>query len=114
MIRMKNKSQRMFAYGPIDKLDIMRALRVTVPSSILGASSVGRELGSTAVSRHFDKVKRAIETAGEIGHVHVERELLVLQVEHLIAALVFHEVDARANVGRVRALSDELKSERVP
>ena len=92
----------------------MRALGVAVASTVLGTGRVGREAGLATVSVHLDEVERAVETAREVGHVNVESELLVLQVEHLVRGVVLgEEVDTGTDVLGVRALLDELEVELV-
>ena len=93
----------------------MRALGVAVARAELGTSLVAGEAAHPAVSVHLDEVERAVEAAGELGHVDVESELLVLELEHLVLGIGrVHEVHARADVRRVRAVGDELERERVP
>ena len=94
----------------IDELDIMRTLGVAVTSTILSTSLVAGEFGHAAIRVHLDKVDGTVEATGELGHVNVERELLVLQLEELVSAVVLEEVDTRADVG-VRARGDELERE---
>ena len=86
----------------------MWALGITVTSSVLGTSLVVGEAGLATVGVHLDEVERAVETAGELGHVDVEGELLVEEVEHLVPRVGgVHEVDTRADVLRVRAVGHE-------
>ena len=47
-----------------------------------------------------------------MGHVDIKGELLILEPEDLVCAVVLHEVDARTNI-RLRRLRDELERERV-
>ena len=68
----------------VDELDIMGTLRVAVTSTVLGTSFVGGELGNTTVGVHLDQVNCTVESTRKLGHVNVERELLVLQLEHLV------------------------------
>lgn len=77
----------------------MRALRVTVSSTVLSTSLVGGELGQTTVLVHLGEVECTVETAREVGHVNVEGELLVQELEHLVCSVGLHEVDTRADVG---------------
>lgn len=90
-----------------DKLHVVRALRVTVASPVLGAGLVRR--GHPTVDGHLAEVERAVKAAPEVGHVDVERELLVEELEHLVVGLVGHEVDAGPDVGA----SDELERQGV-
>jgi hypothetical protein len=67
--------------------------------------------GQATIGIHLDEVKGAIDTTGQIGHVDVEGELLVPKIEHLVAGVVGHKIHARANVGGVKAMCDELDGE---
>jgi hypothetical protein len=67
----------------IDELDVVRALRVTVSSSVLGTSLVV-SFADTTVSCHLDEVKSTVEATGELGDIDVEGELLAHEVEHLV------------------------------
>jgi hypothetical protein len=97
----------------VDPLAVVRALRVAVAGAVLGASSVGRVLGLAAVGVHLHKVQRAVQPARQLGHVDVDGELLVLQLEELVVLLVLHQEGARADVGRVLTGGDEGERERV-
>lgn len=84
----------------IDELDITRALRVAVTSTVLGTSLVGGVGRHTTVGSHLGEVDGTVETAGQLGDVDVEGELLVHQVEHLVLGVGgVHEIDTRADVG---------------
>ena len=98
-------------YLAVDELDVVRALGVAVSGTVLGASLVAGEAGLATVGVHLDKVERAVETAGEVRHVDVEGELLVLQVEHLVGGVILREeVDTRPDVLRVWTLGHELEA----
>ena len=102
------------AYLAVDKLDVVRALSVAVTSSVLGSSLVVGEAGLATVGVHLDEVESAVQAAGELRHVDVESELLVLEVEHLVLGVGrVQEVHTRADVGRVRAVGHELERKRV-
>lgn len=90
----------------------MRALRIAVASSVLGTSFVGGELGHATILRHLREVESAVKSARKVRHIDIESELLVLQVEDLVAGLALEEVDAGTNV-LLLALGDELESKRV-
>jgi len=47
----------------VDKLDVMRALGITVASTVLGASSIV-SLAQTAVLSHLNKVESTVKAAG--------------------------------------------------
>ena len=92
----------------------MGALGITVTSTVLGTSPVGREAGGSAVCVHLDEVERAVETAWELRHVDVEGELLVLELEQLVRAIVvIEEVNTGTDVRGVRAVSHEFQRELV-
>jgi hypothetical protein len=95
----------------VDEFNALGTLGITVASSVFGASLVVGVLGETTIGVHLDEIKGAIETAGQTGYIDVEGELLVLKIEHLIAGVVGHKIHARANIGRVKAMRDELYGE---
>ena len=98
----------------VDEFDVVRALGVAVTGTVLGSSLVVREAGDTAVGVHLDEVESTVQTTGELRHVDVEGELLVLEVENLVLLVArVHEVDTGTNVGRVWAVGDELQGELV-
>lgn len=86
-------------YQSVNELDVMRTLRVAVSGTILRTSLVGAVLGRSSVLVHLDKVDGAVKTAREVGYVDVHGKLLVLEVEHLVVAVIRHEIDAGADVG---------------
>lgn len=95
-------------YFAIDKLYVSRTLCIAVPRSVSRPSFVARVFGSTAISGHFGKVKRTIETAWKGGHVDVESEFLVVKVEHLVVLIIrCHKVSTRANVGPPNEIESE-------
>ena len=96
----------------VDELEVARALRVTVPSTVLGTGLVGWVLGHATVGVHGDKVQSAVETAGEVGDVDIKGELLVQQLKHLVGGVVLHHVQTRANV-LLLAGGDEVEAEGV-
>ena len=90
----------MKGYLAVDELNVIRALCNAVPSSVFSAGLLSRVfLERPLIGVHLRKVKCAVKATGKVGHVDIEGELLVLQVEHLIAAVVGHKVHARAGVG---------------
>ena len=99
----------------VDELDVARALRVAVASAVLGTSLVRREARQAAVLVHLRQVERAVETARQVRHVHVERELLILKMKHLVLRLAArrHEVHARADVLAIRVVGDEFQGDGV-
>lgn len=100
-------------YLAIDELDIVGALGIAVSGTVLGTSLVVGVFRFTTISSHLDKVHGTIETAGELGDVDVEGELLVIGLEHLVSNIGgVHQIDTGADV-RAGALGDELVGERV-
>ena len=91
----------------VDELKIPRALSIAIASSVLGASLVGRILGSSTISIHGDEVDGTVETAAETGKVDIKGELLVEQGEHLVLGIALHEIQTRTNVGGIATLGDE-------
>lgn len=94
----------------VDELEVARALRVTVSSTVLGTGLVGWVLGHATVGVHGDKVQSTVETAGEVGDIDIEGELLVQQLKHLVGRVVLHHVQTRANV-LLLAGGDEVEAE---
>lgn len=89
----------------------MGALRIAITSSILGTGLVVGVLGLTTIGIHLYKVKSTVKTAGKLGDIDIEGELLVVGLEHLVAGVGgVHEVDTRTNV-LAGALSDKLVCE---
>lgn len=97
-------------YHAVDELEILRALRVAVASTILSTSLVGGEASHATILVHLREVKRAIETARKSRHVHIKRELCVQELEHVVARVGVHEVETRTNV-LVSAVGDEVEFE---
>ena len=91
----------------VDKLDVLRTLRVAVTGTVLGTSLVARVLRHTTILVHLTQVESTVETTGEVRHINVECELLVLQLEHLVLCRTRHEVDTRADVGACHELEGE-------
>ena len=94
-------------YETVDELDIARALRVAVSSTVIGTSLVGRVLGHTTVSRHLREVDGTVETARQLRHINIEGELLVQQVEHLVLGLGLEEVQAGTDILAIVILLNE-------
>lgn len=66
----------------IDELEVTRALAVAVACAILGTGLVAGVLGRTTVSVHGHEVDGTVQTAAEVGNIHVEGELVAQQGEH--------------------------------
>lgn len=92
----------------VDELEITGALGVTVARAVGGAGLVARVLGHATVRVHGDEVEGAVQTAGQVGDVHIKGELLAEQVEHLVLGVRGHEEHAATDVG-VGALGDEAE-----
>jgi hypothetical protein len=94
----ENGSVSVGTYLAVDELDVVGALRVAVSGSVFGTSLVAAVFRHATISFHLGEVDGTVETASEVGHVNVESELLVLELEQLIGRVVCHEVDTRADV----------------
>lgn len=92
----------------------MRALSITVTSTVLRASFVAGRVGrGTTIGLHLGEVQSSVQPARKLRDINVESEFLVEQLEHLVLAIgAVHEIDTRPNVGRELALRDELVLER--
>ena len=93
----------------VDELDVVGTLGVTVTSTVLGTSLVVGVLRGTTISVHLGEVDVAVKTAREVGHIDVESELLVDELEKLVGAVILEQVYTGADV---RA-SHELEREAV-
>lgn len=70
---------------------------ITVASSILGTSSVGR--GSATIALHLAEVESSVHAAANLGKLNVEGELLSEQLEDLVlGASRVEKVDTRTGV----------------
>ncbi|KAF1789781.1 hypothetical protein GQ600_2574 [Phytophthora cactorum] len=105
------------ARGPVDdvgltadKLQVLRTLRITVARAVLGTSLVGGETLHATVGLHVHEVQSTVQTAVDVRDVHVEGELLVQQLVDLVLFVGFHDVQARAHIGAVRALGDQFEA----
>lgn len=87
----------------------MGALSIAVSGSVSGTSLVSSVVGQSTVKLHLGEVEGTVESAGEVGHVNIEGELVVLQVEALVGAVVCQKVDTRSNVGT----GDESEGKRI-
>lgn len=92
----------------------MVANQLTVSSTVLRAGLVGWILRQPTICIHADEVKGTVEPTRKVRQIHIESELLVtVELEHLVCGVRGHQVSARADVGRVRSLGDELQLQRV-
>lgn len=82
-----------------DELQVTRALRVTVPNTVLSTSLVVGVLGDTTIGVHGHEVEGTVQTAREVGDIDGEGELLVQQVEDLVVGVIGHQVGTRSDVG---------------
>ena len=94
----KNRRCEILTYHSVNELDVTRALRVAVSSSVLGTSLVSWELGQATVGVHLGEVESTVQTARKVGNIDVEGELLVEKLEHLVGRVACHEVDTRTDV----------------
>lgn len=96
----------------VDELEVTGALGVAVASAVRCTSLVARVLGHAAVGVHGNKVEGTVQTARQVGHVHVKGELLAQQVKGLVLGLGRHQEETAANVG-IGALGDEAEGQSV-
>mmetsp|Transcript_49022 Transcript_49022/g.132034 ORF Transcript_49022/g.132034 Transcript_49022/m.132034 type:complete len:294 (-) Transcript_49022:93-974(-) len=85
-----------------------RALGVAVAEAVLRPSLV-LAFAEVALLIHGDEVHCAVQPAGQLRDVHVERELAVLQLEHLVCVLAVQHVHAGAIVRPVFSFDRELQ-----
>ena len=109
----KNRRCEILTYHSVNELDVTRALRVAVSSSVLGTSLVSWELGQATVGVHLGEVESTVQTARKVGNIDIEGELLVEDLEQLVFRVAGHEVDAGTDVLLGRR-GNELESKRVP
>jgi hypothetical protein len=76
-------------------------------SAVFGAGLISGILRGPAISIHVDKVESTIKAAGQLADVNRECNLAILELEHLVRAFVFHQKEARANVGGVGSAGDK-------
>lgn len=101
-------------YSTVNPLEITRTLGITVPSSVLGASLVGREPGHATILVHGDEVQRPVQAARHLRRVDVDGELVAQEVEHLVGVIArLRQVDSSADVGALAVLGDEADADRV-
>lgn len=86
------------SYQTVDELDVTRALRIAVTSSVLGTGLVVFVLAHAAIGVHRCEVQRTVQTAWEVRDVNVKGELIVEEIEGLISLVVLHKVHTRANI----------------
>ncbi len=96
----------------VDELDVLRALAVAVARAVLGTGLVALESRHSAVLVHLAEVDGAVQTAGEVGHVHIHGELLVQQVKQAVLGIAGHQIHAGADVRPVVVLGDKVELQR--
>ena len=104
-----NKTTRL----AVDELDVSRALRVAVASTVFGTCLVGREPRHATILVHRREVECAIESTRKLGQIHVEGKLLVEDLEHLVFGVARHKVHTTADILPVTVGLNELEGERV-
>merc|ERR1719336_733110 len=72
----------------VDELEISRTLSIAVTSAERGSRLVCWELSLATVLVHLNEVQGSVESARQLGDVHVKGELPVLEVEHVIVFLI--------------------------
>mmetsp|Transcript_22060 Transcript_22060/g.60270 ORF Transcript_22060/g.60270 Transcript_22060/m.60270 type:complete len:481 (-) Transcript_22060:116-1558(-) len=83
--------------GTADELEVMRALRIAVASSVLGARGVAPAVPVPHLV-HLHKIHGAVQATGQLADIHGHAELAVLQLVHLVGGLRVHHVEPRAEV----------------
>ena len=101
------------AYLAVDELHVVWALGIAVSSSVLGTSLVAWVLGHSSISIHLREVQSTVESARKVGHVNVEGELVVLQLEGLVGGVIRQKIDTGSNVRSGGSLGDELESQSI-
>lgn len=94
----------------VDELQVTGTLGVTVARAVLGAGLVVLVLGHATVGVHGDKVESAVQTARQVGNVHIEGELLAQEVEHLVLRVGGHQEGTATDV-LLRRRSDKVQSQ---
>lgn len=94
---------------PVYELDIVGALGIAVASTVSGASLVIGKTCAATIRVHLYKVQSAVEAAWKLADIDIEGEFGVLQTEHLVRVVILQEVNSRANIRPVLALSYESK-----
>lgn len=93
-----SEHSKFLSYQTVDELDVTRALRVAVTSSILGTGFVVVILAQATVGVHRCEVESTVQTAREVRDVNVKGELIVEEIEGLVCLVVLHKVHTRANI----------------
>mmetsp|Transcript_37093 Transcript_37093/g.69175 ORF Transcript_37093/g.69175 Transcript_37093/m.69175 type:complete len:219 (-) Transcript_37093:43-699(-) len=81
-----------------DELHVMWALRIAVSSAIPGSRRVVPEPLSSILG-HLHKVHGSVHAALDLGGIHVQGKLTVLELEHHVVLLILHEEEPRAHIG---------------
>ena len=72
---------------------------ITVSSTILSTSLVAIVLGHSTIRIHSAKVQGAVQTTRKLRYIHIKSELGVGQVEHLVRAVILHQIQTRSDIG---------------
>jgi len=83
----------------------MRALSITVASTVPGASSIASLAFSTVLS-HLNEVKSTVCSAGQLGNIYIESKFFASQLKHFVVVIVSHHVHPSTDVRAVWAMSD--------
>jgi len=97
----------------VDPFEIVRALRVTVTSTIFSTSLVGWVFAQASILLHFYEVESAVQTARKVRHINSESKFTIQKFEHLVVAVVLEKVCTGSNVGTVWTVGDEPQVKRV-
>lgn len=85
-------------YLAVDKLEIPRALGVTVSSTVFSACLIAIILGHSPICIHGGEVQGTVQTTRDLRNIHIEAELGVGQIEHLISAVIFQQIQPGADI----------------
>lgn len=92
----------------------MRALSITVTSTILSTGLVTGVARGTTIDLHLREVQSSVQTARKLGDIDIEGELLVEELKGFVLGVGgVHHVHTGADVGGALAPSDEFVGERL-
>ena len=70
------------------KMGDIDGVAATAGPGLIGGVAVGTA-AQAAVLRHLNEVQRAVQAARHVGYVHIESELAILELEHLVSGSIF-------------------------
>mmetsp|Transcript_88364 Transcript_88364/g.245277 ORF Transcript_88364/g.245277 Transcript_88364/m.245277 type:complete len:400 (-) Transcript_88364:306-1505(-) len=84
----------------LDEFDVMRALSIAIAGSVLCTGLVVSAIKVSALV-HLHKVDGTVQATRKVADIHIQCELPVLQLEHLVGIVAVHHIQAGTIVGRV-------------